>query len=56
MPHPHPVLSTFRITYYDGPRTRFSYVLANTQSEANRLADIYRQPGEILFRVVPFNI
>jgi hypothetical protein len=46
--------TTFRITYYSGPLTRFSYVLATNQLEAERLAEIYRHATETIFRVAPF--
>lgn len=48
--------TTFRITYYDGPRTRFSYILATTQQEADRIAKVYRQPSETIFRVIPYDL
>lgn len=45
--------TSFRATYYNGPRTRFTYFLATTQQEAERIAAVYCNPGEVVFRVRP---
>jgi len=48
--------TTYRITFYKQHQTRFSYVLATNQLDAERMAKVYCNPGETIFRVKPVTI